>query len=145
MKLYWEIDPEELLKNRKVYQGIRDYEKDKALECTHNLIVMYRKYAEKGKRLQQIINSKNFKQIIEQLLEVEAVLSEIQFYLEEVDLSTVDPDSIILLIENEYLVDYYYKIGNADKEGEFFASLLRNKVREQQKQRFGMHSEKITI
>ena len=68
--------------------------------------------------------------------------SEIQFYLEEVDLSYVDANNVITLIENEYLVDYYYKIGNADKEGAFFTSLLRNKVYNQQKLRFGISSEK---
>ena len=84
----------------------------------------------------------NFKNNIEQLLEIEAILSEIQFYLEEVDLSYVDANNVITLIENEYLVDYYYKIGNADKEGAFFTSLLRNKVYNQQKLRFGISSEK---
>ncbi|MCO8259919.1 hypothetical protein D3Z35_15605 [Enterococcus faecalis] len=142
MKFYWEIAPEDFLENRKFYQKFSDYEKDKISKCVYNLIYMYRKYAEKGKELQQTINFKNFKNNIEQLLEIEAILSEIQFYLEEVDLSYVDANNVITLIENEYLVDYYYKIGNADKEGAFFTSLLRNKVYNQQKLRFGISSEK---
>ncbi|NRE04055.1 hypothetical protein DBN64_15305 [Enterococcus faecalis] len=48
-------------------------------------------------------------------------------------------------IETEYLVDYYYKIGNADKEGNFFASLLRNKVCKQKQLRFGIFPERVII
>ncbi|UYY28145.1 hypothetical protein OLL93_02175 [Enterococcus faecalis] len=78
MKFYWEINPEDLLKNG-------NYEKNNLSECAYNLMIMYNKYAEKGKKLQQSINSKNFKKNIEQLLEIEAILSEIQFYLEEIN------------------------------------------------------------
>ncbi|HCQ8737665.1 TPA: hypothetical protein OMH16_002913, partial [Enterococcus faecalis] len=54
MKFYWEINPEDLLKNG-------NYEKNNLSECAYNLMIMYNKYAEKGKKLQQSINSKNFK------------------------------------------------------------------------------------
>ncbi len=47
---------------------------------------------------------------IEQLLEIEAILSEIQFYLEEINLESADTNNVISQIETEYLVDYYYKI-----------------------------------
>ncbi|WP_447353052.1 hypothetical protein ACM665_02165 [Enterococcus faecalis] len=96
-----------------------NYEKNNLSECAYNLMIMYNKYAEKGKKLQQSINSKNFKKNIEQLLEIEAILSEIQFYLEEINLESADTNNVISQIETEYLVDYYYKIGNADKEGNF--------------------------
>ena len=127
MKFYWEINPEDLS------------------ECAYNLMIMYNKYAEKGKKLQQSINSKNFKKNIEQLLEIEAILSEIQFYLEEINLESADTNNVISQIETEYLVDYYYKIGNADKEGNFFASLLRNKVCKQKQLRFGIFLERVII
>ncbi|PWI82968.1 hypothetical protein DKB98_06105 [Enterococcus faecalis] len=145
MKFYWEIDPDDLLKNRKIYQKFSDYEKNKISKCAYNLIFMYRKYAEKGKELQQTINFKNFKNNMEQLLEIEAILSEIYFYLEEVDLSSVNKSNVNTLIENEYLVDYYDKVGNADKEGNFISSLLRNKVYKQRQLRFGDSSEKVSI
>ncbi|WP_242385013.1 DUF7006 family protein [Enterococcus faecalis] len=138
MNFYWEIDPDDLLKKRK----FNDYEINKISKELYNLIFMYRKYAEKGKELQQSITSKNFKNNIEQLLEIEAILSEIQFYLEEIDLKSVAENDIITLIEQEYLIDYYYKIGNSDKEGAFFTSLLRNKVYRQQQVRFGISLEK---
>lgn len=114
MKFYWEINPEDLLKNG-------NYEKNNLSECAYNLMIMYNKYAEKGKKLQQSINSKNFKKNIEQLLEIEAILSEIQFYLEEINLES------------------------ADKEGNFFASLLRNKVCKQKQLRFGIFPERVII
>lgn len=65
--------------------------------------------------------------------------------LEEVDLSPINKSNVITLIENEYLVDYYYKIGNADKEGNFISSLLRNKMDKQRHLRFGGSSEKVSI
>ena len=138
MKFYWEINPEDLLKNG-------NYEKNNLSECAYNLMIMYNKYEEKGKKLQQSINSKNFKKNIEQLLEIEAILSEIQFYLEEINLESADTNNVISQIETEYLVDYYYKIGNADKEGNFFASLLRNKVCKQKQLRFGIFPERVII
>ena len=80
----------------------------------------------KGRNYNSLLIQK-FQKNIEQLLEIEAILSEIQFYLEEINLESADTNNVISQIETEYLVDYYYKIGNADKE-EIFASLLRNKV-----------------
>ena len=129
MKFYWEINPEDLLKNG-------NYEKNNLSECAYNLMIMYNKYAEKGKKLQQSINSKNFKKNIEQLLEIEAILSEIQFYLEEINLESADTNNVISQIETEYLVD---------KEGNFFASLLRNKVCKQKQLRFGIFLERVII
>ena len=58
---------------------------------------------------------------------------------------SADTNNVISQIETEYLVDYYYKIGNADKEGNFFASLLRNKVCKQKKLRFGIFPERVII
>ena len=43
MKFYWEINPEDLLKNG-------NYEKNNLSECAYNLMIMYNKYAEKGKK-----------------------------------------------------------------------------------------------
>lgn len=44
MKFYWEINLEDLLKNG-------NYEKNNLLECVYNLMIMYNKYVEKGKKL----------------------------------------------------------------------------------------------
>ena len=81
-------------------------------------MIMYNKYAEKGRNYNSLLIQKIQKNI-EQLLEIEAILSEIQFYLEEINLESADTNNVISQIETEYLVDYYYKIGNADKEGNF--------------------------
>ena len=77
-----------------------------------------RTLSEKGRNYNSLLIQK-FQKNIEQLLEIEAILSEIQFYLEEINLESADTNNVISQIETEYLVDYYYKIGNADKEGNF--------------------------
>ena len=89
-------------------------------------MIMYNKYAEKGRNYNSLLIQK-FQKNIEQLLEIEAILSEIQFYLEEINLESADTNNVISQIETEYLVDYYYKIEMQIKR-EIFASLLRNKV-----------------
>ncbi len=61
MKFYWEINPEDLLKNG-------NYEKNNLSECACNLMIMSSSSAEKGKKLQQSINSKNFKKNIETII-----------------------------------------------------------------------------
>ena len=79
---------------------------------------LYGLYQKKGRNYNSLLIQK-FQKNIEQLLEIEAILSEIQFYLEEINLESADTNNVISQIETEYLVDYYYKIGNADKEGNF--------------------------
>ena len=82
------------------------------------LYTIIRTLSEKGRNYNSLLIQK-FQKNIEQLLEIEAILSEIQFYLEEINLESADTNNVISQIETEYLVDYYYKIGNADKEGNF--------------------------
>ncbi|EOI15449.1 hypothetical protein [Enterococcus faecalis] len=56
MKFYWEINPEDLLKNG-------NYEKNNLSECAYNLMIMYNKYAEKGKNYNSLLIQKISKRI----------------------------------------------------------------------------------
>ncbi len=74
-------------------------------------------------------------------MEKEALLAEISFYLEKVDLSMLEPDELISTIKKEYLIDYYDKVGNSSKEGNFIISNLKEKVIEQRFSRFGKNDD----
>lgn len=71
-----------------------------------------------------------------EILDREALLAELSFYLQEVDLSLLDLKNFISLVQEEYLLDYSFKLGNAGKEGNFIISNLKEKVKQQRILRF---------
>ncbi|MDT2227953.1 hypothetical protein [Enterococcus faecalis] len=134
---YWELNPEILFRMNPHYKSVIRNNGNEYPKNVLDLISIYNEYSEKCIILQRNIDFYNFKNNIVKLFEYEAVLSEISYYLSEVDLTAMEED-MHTLIQQEYLIDYYYKLENAHKEGNFLVSLLKSKVLEQRQIKFGL-------
>lgn len=132
---YWELNPEVLFRMTPYYKRVIRKNGNEYPKHVLDLISIYNEYSEKCIILQRNIDFYNFKNNIVKLFEYEAVLSEISYYLSEVDLTVMEED-MHTLIQQEYLIDYYYKLGNAHKEGNFLVSLLKSKVFKQRQIKF---------
>ncbi|MGH1673277.1 MULTISPECIES: hypothetical protein [Enterococcus] len=132
---YWELNPEILFRMNPYYKRVIRKNGNEYPKHVLDLISIYNEYSEKCIILQRNIDFYNFKNNIVKLFEYEAVLSEISYYLSEVDLTVMEED-MHTLIQQEYLIDYYYKLGNAHKEGNFLVSLLKSKMLEQRQIKF---------
>ncbi|EGO7505806.1 hypothetical protein F6324_002566, partial [Enterococcus faecalis] len=106
---YWELNPEELLRENPYY-----YQENKSedLKDLSELIIFYKKYSDLCENIQKNISFCNFKESIISILEYEAILSEISYYLRNIDFETIENKKLISLIKEEYLVDYYHKLEN---------------------------------
>ncbi len=138
-KLYWNIDPDELIKKNPDYNRIaRGDEKNLPLVVA-NLISLYRDKANECIELVKKINYENFEESMIKIFEKEAYLSEISYYLENIEFREFEREreKIFPRIEKEYLVDYYFKLGQAHDEGYFLVSLLKQLVLQQRLTRFG--------
>lgn len=126
---YWELNPEELLRENPYY-----YQENKSedLKDLSELIIFYKKYSDLCENIQKNISFCNFKESIISILEYEAILSEISYYLRNIDFETIENKKLISLIKEEYLVDYYHKLENNEEEY-FLTSLLYDKVLYQRK------------
>lgn len=131
---YWELNPEILFRMNPYYKRVIRKNGNEYPKHVLDLISIYNEYSEKCIILQRNIDFYNFKNNIVKLFEYEAVLSEISYYLSEVDLTVMEED-MHTLIQQEYLIDYY-KLGNAHKEGNFLVSLLKSKVFKQRQIKF---------
>ena len=136
-KLYWNMDPNELIKNNPDYNYIYEIDEKRLPVVVTWLMSLYREKASECVELIQQINSKNFEESIIKILEKEAYLSEIGYYLENIEFDELERAEIIPKIEKEYLVDYYFKLGQAHNEGYFLVSLLKQVVLQQRLICFG--------
>lgn len=135
---YWELNPEVLFRMNPYYKSIIRKDDNRYPKHVLDLISIYNEYSEKCISLQRNIDFYSFKKNIVKLFEYEAVLSEISYYLSEVNLTDMEEDMRIL-IQQEYLIDYYYKLGNSHKEGNFLVSLLKFKMLEQRQIKFELY------
>lgn len=137
-KLYWNIDPYELIKKNPDYNCIAREGKKFPLVVV-NLMSLYRDKANECIELVQKINYKNFEESMIRIFEKEAYLSEISYYLENIKFCEFEQEKETILprIEKEYLVDYYFKLGQAHDDGYFLVSLLKHLVLQQRLACFG--------
>lgn len=138
---YWELNPKELFKKNPCYQKFIAEDSSSYPLWLTELFDMYNTISAECFKIQKEINPSNFKEKVLETLEKEALLAEISFYLEKVDLSMLEPDELISTIKKEYLIDYYDKVGNSSKEGNFIISNLKEKVIEQRFSRFGKNDD----
>lgn len=136
-KLYWNIDPYELIKKNPNYNFIAEIDEEKLPTAVTSLILLYRNKASECVELIKKINYRNFEENIVKLLEKEAYLSEIGYYLEKITFDEVEREGIHTRIEKEYLVDYYFKLSQAHDDGYFLVSQLKQPVFQQRLVRFG--------
>lgn len=136
-QLYWNMDPCELIKKNPNYNYIVDIDEKRFPTAIANLVTLYRKKANECIELIQQINYKNFEENVIKILESEAYLSEICYYLENIEFDEFEQEDILPRIDKEYLVDYYFKLSQAHDEGYFLVSLLKELVFQQRILRFG--------
>lgn len=138
-KIYWNIDPDELIKKNPDYNRVAEGNEKNLPLIVANLMSLYRNKANECIELVKKINYENFEESMIKLFEKEAYLSEISYYLENIEFSEFERERerVLSRIEKEYLVDYYFKLGQAHDEGYFLVSLLKKLVLQQRFIRFG--------
>lgn len=135
-QFFWETSPVYLLKQNPQYKMIKKHN----IKNVQFLISEYKKIS---KEITILINSdkqKTFNDYIYQLLDKEAYLSEIAFYLKEFPWMDSKLGKIDYLIRNEYLIDYYNKLEfnfqEKDTSPIFMVGLLNNSILAASKKRF---------
>ncbi|EGO2587860.1 hypothetical protein IHC39_002450 [Enterococcus faecalis] len=133
---FWETSPVYLLKQNPQYKMIKQYN----IKEVQFLISEYKKTSKEIKHLINDDKQKPFNDYIYQLLDKEAYLSEIAFYLKEFPWVDGKFGKINYLIRSEYLIDYYNKLEFNFQEKEnypiFMVGLLNNSIISASKKRF---------
>ena len=133
---YWELNPRALFQKNPHSEKIMQENGGEIPDNIKELFTVYEECSSQCILLQNSIDQYNFKDVMKKIFELEAQLSEISFYLEEIDISFVQED-LLLLIQREYLLDYYEKLSNSYIEGHFLISCMREKVQKQRSFMFG--------
>lgn len=132
-KFYWEIDPVEIVKKNKTLLKFENNSHNNILLQINTLTDLYKKEAKSISYLIDDINKENFFYTIEKILEKEALLSEIYFYLIDYDWSYSGGDlneDIVKIIQHDYLIDYYWKFENLEeiKYPKLLVNILNKKI-----------------
>ncbi|EOH1314048.1 hypothetical protein IL307_13190 [Enterococcus faecium] len=124
-RFYWEIDPIEIVKNNTTLLKFENTSRNDILLQINTLIDLYKKESKTIVYFIEKINKENFFYNIEKILEKEALLSEIYFYLIDYDWNYNEGgEDIVKIIQNDYLRDYYWKFENLEEKG--YPKLLVN-------------------
>lgn len=136
-QFFWETSPMYLLKQNPQYPVIKN---QNSKEITF-LISEYKKTSKEIKKLLNSNEKKTFTTYFYQILDKEAYLAEIAFYLKEFPWGDSNFVKVVHLIKSEYLIDYYNKLEFNFQEKEenhpvFLVGLLNKSIVAASKKRF---------
>lgn len=107
---------------------------DKNFQLKLNITILCKEYKEISNEIQrvvQLINEKNFEESMTKIFDKEAYLSEIYFYLSEDILLNITEQNILELIKKDYLLSYYWKLEEINKDENvsfILGKCLKNKI-----------------
>lgn len=109
-QLYWNIDPEKLVSENNAFN-------DSTKKIQKNLLLLIEEYKAVSNEIKKYINqieNTNFEEYMSEILDREAYLAEIYFYLTEDILNSFDDEDILAFIKKEYLLSYEGEIQELD-------------------------------
>lgn len=136
-KFFWEVSPICLLKQNPQYPMIKYLHSNEIIF----LISEYKKVSNEIKKLLSSYGENSFDDYFYQILDREAYLSELAFYLKEFSWEKNEFTKIQSLLKSEYLIDYYDKLEFNFQASEedfpiFLVGLLNNSITKATKKRF---------
>lgn len=127
--LYWKVNPK-LIVNKNPY--LNNWDGDFQLNLNITILCKeYEEIANEIKRVIKLINEKNFEESMIKIFDKEAYLSEIYFYLSEDILLNSTEQNILELIKKDYLLSYYWKLEEINKNENvsfMLGTCLNNKI-----------------
>lgn len=119
-KLYWNVNPEEIVKQNESFKNIRSN-----TQLEENITILCQEYEKNSNKIHSLIrkiNGDNFEKTMTKIFDREAYLAEIYFYLSEDILINMKNEDVLEIIRNDYLLSYYWKIEelNQTENIEFF-------------------------
>ena len=109
-QLYWNIDPEKLVSENNAFN-------DCTKKIQKNILLLIEEYKAVSNEIKKYINqieNTNFEEYMSEILDREAYLAEIYFYLTEDILNSFDDKDILAFIKKEYLLSYEGEIQELD-------------------------------
>lgn len=109
-QLYWNIDPEKLVSENNAFN-------DCTKKIQKNILLLIEEYKAVSNEIKKYINqieNTNFEEYMSEILDREAYLAEIYFYLTEDILNSFNDEDILAFIKKEYLLSYEGEIQELD-------------------------------
>ena len=109
-QLYWNIDPEKLVSKNNAFN-------DCTKKIQKNILLLIEEYKAVSNEIKKYINqieNTNFEEHMSEILDREAYLAEIYFYLTEDILNSFNDEDILAFIKKEYLLSYEGEIQELD-------------------------------